>query len=93
MSQELITIEAFPREVINKSYNKKIRKEGRIPAVLLEKGKATHLELTSKFLHRAWTGGKRFNMKLGDSTKVVKIQELQLNAVRREALHVDLMPE
>ena len=65
MSQELITIEAFPREVVSKQYNKELRAEGKIPAILLEKGKSTPLSLNAKFLSRAWTGGKKFNMKLG----------------------------
>ena len=50
MSNELITIEAKLRDSFGKIYSKKLRKEGLIPANLLEKGKATSLMLDPKMV-------------------------------------------
>ena len=45
-----VTIEAALRTGTGKSYTRKLRKSGKIPAVMLEKGKATNLELDPKLL-------------------------------------------
>jgi large subunit ribosomal protein L25 len=87
-----VTIEAALRTGTGKSYTRKLRKSGKIPAVMLEKGKATNLELDPKLLSKAWKfGSRKFDMVLDGKTIAVKIQELQLDPVKRAALHVDLM--
>ena len=87
-----VTIEAALRTGTGKSYTHKLRNAGKIPAVMLESGKATNLELDPKLLPKAWKfGGRKFNMVLDGKTIAVKIQELQLDPVKRTALHVDLM--
>ena len=87
-----VTIEAALRTGTGKSYTNKLRRAGKIPAVLLENGKSTILELDPKLLSKAWkTGGRKFDMVLEGKTVAVKIQELQLDPVKRVALHVDLM--
>ncbi len=87
-----VTIEAALRTGTGKSYTRKLRTAGKIPAVLLESGKAPNLELDPKLLPKAWkNGGRKFDMVLDGKTVAVKIQELQLDPVRRTALHVDLM--
>jgi ribosomal protein L25 (general stress protein Ctc) len=87
-----VTIEAAHRTGTGKSYTHKLRNSGKIPAVMLEKGKATNLELDPKLLPKAWKfGGRQFDMVLDGKTIAVKIQELQLDPVKRTALHVDLM--
>lgn len=93
MSESIdVTIEAALRTGTGKSYTHKLRRAGKIPAVLLEQGKATTLELDPKLLPKAWkNGGRKFNMVLEGKTIPVKIQELQLHPVKRVALHVDLM--
>ena len=92
MSSELVTIEATVREKTGKGYNRKIRVEGRIPGVILDKGKATSIELNAKWLHKAYQAeGRRFNLSLNGESKVVFIKDLQINAVKRMPLHVDLM--
>ena len=88
----MVTIEANLRTETGKSYTRKLRKAGKIPAVMLEAGKATNLELDPKLLPKAWKlGGRKFNMTLDGKTIPVKIQELQVDPVKRHALHVDLM--
>lgn len=90
--QTSVTIEAQLRTGSGKSYTNKLRRAGKIPAVLLETGKATNLELDPKLLPKAWKfGGRKFNMVLDGKTIPVKIQELQVDPVKRHALHVDLM--
>lgn len=91
MSEQL-TIEATIRTGTGKSYTHKLRAAGKVPAVLLEKGKSTLLELDPKLLSKAWKNNDRkFNMVLDGKTTTVKIQELQVDPVKRHCLHVDLM--
>lgn len=89
---ELLKIEAKLRDDKGKGYSRRLRLAGKIPAVLLEKGKATSLELESKLLHKAWKDHERkFDMVLNGSTKTVFIKELQIDAIKRFPLHIDLM--
>ena len=92
MSDNLVTIEAAARTATGKGSNRKLRAKGKIPAVLYDKGKAQSLELDPKLLPKAWTGSKKFNLSMSGHTRIVKIQELQIEPVRRLALHVDLVP-
>lgn len=92
MSEELVTIEGSAREPAGKSQARKLRKSGLIPAVILDKGKTHNLQLDPKWLHKANKAeGKVFNLTFQGSTRKVKIQELQLDHVKRVPLHVDLM--
>ena len=88
---ELVTIEGKLREETGKGAARKLRAAGMIPANLLEKGKATSISIDPKWLSKAWQNGKQFNLVLDGATKKVTIKELQINAVKRSALHVDLM--
>ncbi len=88
-----VTIEGSARTATGKSYTRKLRKAGKIPAVLNSKGQSTMLELDPKMLPRAWKdGGKQFTLVFGGQTQRVQITELQLHPVKRVALHVDLQP-
>lgn len=92
MSDNQITIEAKSRTETGKSYTRKLRKAGKVPAVLLDKGKSSLLELDPKLLSKAWKNNDRkFSMVLDGKTTTVKIQELQIDPVKRHCLHVDLM--
>lgn len=87
-----ITIEANIRQGRGKGYARKLRKKGLIPANMLGKGKATAIEINPKLLSKAYQSeGRMFQLSLGGVSKKVKIHELQIDAVRRIALHVDLM--
>ena len=89
---EVIKIEATTRTNCGKNHNRKLRASGKIPAVLLEKGKATSLTIDPKLLPKAWKSeGRQFEMSLDGVTTNVKIHELQIDPVKRHALHVDLM--
>ncbi len=87
-----ITIESARRTETGKSYTRKLRKAGKVPAVLLDKGKSSLIELDPKQLPKAWkSNDRKFNLVLDGKTSLVKIQELQVDPVKRHCLHVDLM--
>lgn len=88
---ELVTIEAEPRTGTGKGVARKLRRSGKIPGNIIGKAKSTPIELDPKWLSKAWQSGRKFNLVFQGETKVVKIHELQLNAVKRAPLHVDLM--
>jgi ribosomal protein L25 (general stress protein Ctc) len=89
----VITIEAKLRTRSGKTYTNALRSSGLIPAVLNHKGQSTLLELDPKLLSKAWRdNGREFNLALEGHSKKVRITELQLDPVKRLALHVDLAP-
>lgn len=86
-----VTIEATPRTGTGKSYTRKLRAAGKIPAILNGKGTSQMLELDPKLLSKAWKSeGHIFNLTIGGATKAAKITELQIDPVRRLPLHIDL---
>ncbi|MEZ4742569.1 MAG: hypothetical protein R3B45_08990 [Bdellovibrionota bacterium] len=89
---ELVTISANKREQTGKGYCRKLRSRGLIPANIIGgKSGSVPIELDPKWLSKAWKMDRQFNLEFEGATKLVKIQELQLNAVKRSAVHVDLM--
>lgn len=87
----LITIEATVRTGTGKSYNRKLRKAGKLPAVILDKGKTTLIEFDPKMLSKAYLSSKTFSLKMAGTSRTVKIHELHVDAVSRAPLHVDLV--
>ena len=85
-----ITIEATKRDKSGKSYTRKLRRTGKIPANLLNKGKSTPIELDPKLLSKAWKADKTLDLTLEGATQRVIITELQIDRVKRTAMHVDL---
>lgn len=93
VEKEPVVIEGKTRTETGKSFNRKLRRAGRLPAILNTQGKSTLLDIDPKWLSRAWRdGGKQFKLDLNGKTTMVKIVELQLDPVKRVALHVDLAP-
>lgn len=89
---ELVTIEARNRTDKGKNAARRLRRTGWIPANLIGKEKGSLLlELEAKNLSKAWQQGKKFKLSCDGDVKEVRIQELQLNAAKRQAIHVDLM--
>ena len=90
---ELVTIEGKPRETSGKGACRKIRKDGaHVPGNLMHNGKSTPIELDAKLLPKAYKHPeKKFTLSLNGVAKTVVIKELQLNHIKRRALHVDLM--
>ena len=91
MSEELVKIEASPREATGKTHMRKLRKSGLIPGVLLDKGQSFPLEFDPKWLGKAYKNGRQFELTFKGVTRVVRVHELQVDAVKRLPLHVDLV--
>lgn len=88
----LITIEGEERTETGKGYSRKLRTQGMVPANLIGGGKpSVLLQVQAKNLSKAWKSGRQFNLSFKGETKVVKMQEMQIQAESRKALHVDLM--
>lgn len=86
-----VAIEGRKRDGVGKSYSRKLRKTGYIPANLIGKAQSSPIEIEAKWLSKAWQNGKTFTLKMDGSERQVKIQELQIHAASRKPLHVDLM--
>ncbi|MBI2602527.1 MAG: hypothetical protein HYW48_05665 [Deltaproteobacteria bacterium] len=69
----------------------RLRAQGELPGNLMNEAKATAIALDPKFLSVAWKDGKRFNLDIEGTVKLVTIKELQIDHVKRSPLHVDLM--
>ena len=89
-TEALVTIEATKREKTGTGYCTKLRKSGKIPAILNNKGTTVQLSLDPKFLSKAWKSGKTFNLSLDGKMTAVLITDLQIDNVKRIPLHVDL---
>ena len=87
----LLTVDGNPRSKTGKGYARQLRRAGKIPAVILEKGKSTPIELDSKLLPKIYKNGRVFNLNLEGASKQVKIHEVQVDPKKRTAKHVDLM--
>lgn len=88
---QLLSIHGRLRSGTGKGICRRLRAEGKIPGNILDNSKSTPIELDEKLLSKAWKGGKQFRLNLEGQERVVRIQELQINPVKRTALHVDLM--
>ncbi len=92
MSQEeLLEIPGWKRTESGKGYARKIRRQGKIPANILDKAQSEMIELDPKWLSKAWKSGKKFSLNLDGKTRTVTIKELQIDPVKRAPLHVDLV--
>lgn len=88
---ELMTLEAQDRDKTGKNSNRKLRRSGVIPANIIGKEGPKAVSLDPKWLPRIWQSEKKFYLSLNGDVKLVKIQELQINAANRSAVHIDLM--
>ena len=88
-----VTIEASVRTGTGKSYTRKLRAAGKVPGNLMQSGKSTSIEFDPKNLSLAVKSGRKFNLILAGKTIPVQIQDLTVGALKRELLHVDLMPQ
>jgi ribosomal protein L25 (general stress protein Ctc) len=93
VSEQLIAIDAEVRTKTGKNENRRLRALGKVPGVLCDNGKATSIELVGKLLSKAYKSeGRKFNLNFNGKVQAVVIKELQLDHLKRLALHVDLVP-
>ncbi len=90
---ELMTIVATRREGTGKGYARKLRQADKLPAVVLERGESTAIELDPKLLAKVWQSGRRFILQLDGATHNALLHEVQIDAVKRTPLHADIMYE
>lgn len=88
-SSKEIEVQGWPRSGKGKNHCRKLRKEGRIPANIIG---GAPIEVDPKWLSPAWKSSKTFILNMNGEKKKMRIQELQINAVKRQAIHVDLIP-
>lgn len=88
-----ITIAATRREQTGKGYARKLRRAARLPGVVLERGQSTAIELDPKLLGKVWQRGKRFVLQLDGKARNAVLKDVQIDAVKRTPLHVDVMYE
>ncbi len=85
---------AHPRTTISKKENARLRAEGKIPAVLYgKKHAATHVAFDAKEFAKAWKDAGEstiLTVKGLDKDTDVLIQDVAIDMVREEPLHVDL---
>lgn len=89
----LITIKGRLRKDDEKGKNfcRRLRLKGEVPANLMDKTKSTPIAIEGKLLSAAWKGGKTFQLECEGTVRSVLIKELQIDPVKRDAVHVDLM--
>ena len=88
----LITIKGNVRTELKKNECRRVRRNGKLPAILHHNSKKdqTTITIDPKWLSFAWKNGKVFNLEMDGKAKPVKITELQFNPVKRSPIHVDL---
>lgn len=91
-TEKLVSIEAKLREGTGKSYTRKLRKAGWLPANLQASGKATSIELNPRQLDKAFANNRTFNLNLDGKETLVKVSEVQIHPVKRVPIHLDLVP-
>ena len=89
----LLTIKGRMRTDEEKGKNvcRRLRLRGEVPANLIGKAKSTPIVVEAKMLSAAWKNGKTFQLELDGQAKAVVMKELQVDPVKRSALHLDLM--
>lgn len=88
---ELVKISAEKREETGKGNSRKLRAAGLIPANIIGGGKSELIQLDPKLLPKAWKSGKTFELDYNGTVKAVTIKEIQYHAMKRYAIHADLM--
>ena len=89
--QKVIVIQGALRKEFGKGYCRRLRAAGKVPGNILNKAEAVSIELEAKLLPKAWKAGKVFTLVIDGKDAKVKIKELQINPIKRTAVHVDLM--
>lgn len=86
-----LVIRAAKRTVTGKQAAKKIRRSGRIPGIFFENGESTPIELDAKLIPKAYSKEDRqFSMDYEGAKRMVKIADVQIDPIRRTAIHIDL---
>lgn len=89
-----VALNAYPRTLGRRAGSKKLREEGRIPAVIYGKAKPESLEVVSRELNDLINHSVSENILVDlavDKTKrLALVQEIQHHPLNRKVLHIDL---
>lgn len=89
-----IALQASVRENIGKRDTKAVRKAGRVPGVVYDNSKATHIHLdykeTQKILYTKDTYVVNLNIEGGEAIDAI-VREAQFHPVKEQILHVDFL--
>jgi large subunit ribosomal protein L25 len=90
---EFITIDVAPRETKGKGPARRLRREGRVPAILYGLGRPNRdLSISYDELERFLkTGSRLVELKLGDKTQQALLRDLQYDPLTDDILHIDLV--
>lgn len=96
MTQAALTIEALERSNFGKEASKKLKNDGRIPAVVYGKNtENSHISLELKEIQKIYEAGKFFSklmdVKVGKNSLHVIPRQVQLHPVSDKLEHVDFM--
>ncbi len=91
-----VKLTALPRSAAGKGETNRIRREGRVPAILYGYGvQPTPVSVDDRELFHALNGPAGRNatiaLDLEGSTTLVVVRDIQRHAVRRDMLHIDLL--
>lgn len=90
-----VELEVQSRETKKRNRNKASRESGRVPGVVYGGGKDTNslVEVDEKVFDKVMGSASSdtvlLDLKLGDSTRLALVQEVQHHPVSRKALHID----
>ena len=91
---DLIAIPAKMREKTGKGVARKLRKNGWLPANVIEKAQGTSIEINAHELPKVMRGGdKKCILDFGEKKQTVRVQEVQVHPSKRVPIHVDFIPE
>jgi large subunit ribosomal protein L25 len=90
---EFITIDVAPRDTNGKGHARRLRREGRVPAILYglgrpNRGLSISYDEMDRFLK---TGSRLVELKLGEKTQQALLRDLQYDPLTDDILHVDLV--
>lgn len=90
---ELMTLQGTVRSALGKSGARLVRRQGRVPANVLDGAQSKPVSLSPKWLEKVWCSGGVFQLELKEEARVytVKMHEIQLHPVKRVPIHLDLM--
>ena len=87
-------LKAFPREDHSKASTRKLRKEGKVPGVLYEKGEAKSVFTDYKELGKSIYTPETYILNLeleGEGTKTTILREIQFHPVTEKILHAEFL--
>ena len=93
MANTSTRLNAAPREIEGSRTNRRLRREGRVPAVLYGGGEEpTHFSVDTRELRHALHGsGAVIELDMDGQTATAVVKDIQQHPIRGEAVHIDFV--